>query len=366
MRNERPTDLFEIENEIIPTNIDLRLGPNGQRSELLSGGIVNYNLKVYLAPESRPAVLSIYFTEGEERIDRELFTRSLIENTSLPIQKVIRYGIGNIRNNKDSYYLLKEYKEGKTLVETFQDILNDTSKEINIQSLLLNLGKNLNLISSIKLPKFGKIEGKGIISPTENCNWKEYYLYRLNRRINNLEKLDPEKQVGDYQLKTILSLIPKLSKYVKMHSEVLDSVTEPRFVHNDFHFLNIIAFENESEWKISGILDLESATAGDPEFDLISIESQLNLTPEFRKLFMANIEHFRLGYGNVVSNEYLQKRGLYHLTWSLSYFEAIMQMDTSIHPITEQIKLYMNRHYQVLKDISEGKNLKEVDIPRMF
>ena len=367
MKNERQTDFNEFVRQVVPAEVALCPGPDGVGSVFLSGGIVNHNLKVYLAPEATPAILSIYSSDGKEKVDSELFTRSLLgEDISLPIQKIIYSGYGDTADGKEYGFLIKEFKEGKALNDVLQNIVLEKPGDTEIGWLLDNLGRDLYILGSVKLPKFGKIEGNNIVGPSENCSWKEYYFYRLNKRIKILEGLDSNEKVGGYTVKDILKLTPKLLNYVEARLDVLDSVTEPRFVHNDFHFLNILASQGSGKWQISGILDLESATAGDPEFDLISIESQLRLTPEYKDLFLSNIGHFRNGYRTSLSNEYLQKRGLYHLTWSLSYFEAIMQMDTYLHQITPQINKYMDGHYEMLEGLTNGKSPEEVGAPILF
>jgi len=366
MKTERQTGFNEFVKQVVPEEISFCPGPDGLSSELLSSGIVNHNLKVYLAPEATPAVLSIYSSNGKERVDREIFTRSLLgEGTSLPIQRIFHSGYGDTSNGKEYGFLIKEFKTGDTLNDVLQNMVNEKPEDDEIGGLINNLGKNLNILGSIKMSKFGKIVGNNIIGSSENCSWKDYYSYRLNKRIKTLEDLDPNNTVGEYKVKDILILTPKLSNYAETQSGILETVKEPRFVHNDFHFLNILASQESGTWQISGILDLENATAGDPEFDLISIESQLNLSPEYRGLFLANLGRFKDGYKNPISNEYLQKRGLYHLTWSLSYFEAVMQMDTNLHPVNSQVNRYMKGHYETLKSLADGKSLEEIGVPSL-
>lgn len=367
MKNERQTDFNEFARRIIPSDVVLCPGPDGVSSIPLSDGIVNLNQKVFIAPNATPAVLSFYSSDGKERVERELFTRTLIgERHVLPIQHVIYSGTGVLIGGREYGFLIKEFKEGETLDNVLRNASSSEAENLEVSRLLVDLGRDLYTLGLIKLPKFGKIEGNDIVGPSENCGWKDYYFYRLNKRVKILENLDQNKRVGKYTVGDVLELTPKLLTYAESHSDVLNTVTEPRFVHNDFHFLNILAAQSNGDWRISGILDLESATAGDQEFDLISIESQLNLTPEYKDLFMTNIEHFRAGYGIPVSNEYLQKRGLYHLTWSLSYFEAVMQMDTNLHPVNSQVDNYMRRHFEMLRGLTSGKSPEEVGAPSLF
>lgn len=367
MRTENLDVHVELAEQVLPASIRLCPGPEGQKPSMLSGGIINLNQKVYLAPDAKPAVLSLYLSGGKERVERELFVRSLIgKNSPIPIQNVIFSGMSDETEGKDIGYLIKDYKPGQTLSEVLLHPEIFTLENSDIKSLLGDLGRYLGLLNSTHLPKFGKIEGTGIVGPLGNGSWKDYYLFRLGKRITALRTLNPDKKVGDLRVKDVLVLLPHIVEGVGKRSKILDEVDAPYFIHNDFHFLNILANKSQDGWYISGILDLESATAGDPDFDLISIESQLNLTPEYRERFMSNVEHFRLAYGRQVSKDYQQKRWLYHSTWSLSYFEAVMQMNINEHPINEQIRNYMERHYEMLNGLANGKNPEEIGAPSLY
>lgn len=369
MNGERRTDFSEIAELDLPQGLTLCPGPEGVSSVFLSGGIVNHNLKVYLSPGATPAVLSIYSSGGKERVAREIFTRSLLgEKIDVPVQRIIGSSQGYMRDGKEYGLLIKEFKEGETLYRVLQNMASAPNQlgSSEVTSLLYDLGKNLHSLGSVRLPKFGKIEGRGIVGPSENCGWKDYYFYRLNKRVEVLENLDPNKRVCGYTVGDILELTPKLLTYAESHSDVLNTIMEPRLVHNDFHFLNILAAKDNGHWQISGILDLESATSGDPEFDLVSMESQLNLAPEYKDFFMSRVDYFKAGYENPISDQYQEKRNLYHLTWSLSYFEAVMQMDTNLHPIDRQIEEYMEGHYKVLKGLATGQKLREIGVPSLF
>ncbi len=52
-------------------------------------------------------------------------------------------------------------------------------------------------------------------------------------------------------------------KKIQQHAPVLETVTTPFLVHNDYHFGNLL-FQND---QITGIIDFEWAQGGDPDFD---------------------------------------------------------------------------------------------------
>lgn len=345
----------------IPESVRPHIYP--EENEIMSDGIINVNRKIYLLPNNTPAILCLLFTNAEERIKRELAIREFIGNRNdIPIQNIILSG----SEGENFGYLVKEFKSGITLNETLLKPEKFELDKNDISSLAYDLGKYLSLLGSVELPKFGKIDNPEITAPTEMYSWKDNYVQRLNKRILTLKSLDPKKRVSQYQVSDILSLFPNVIQKMQDKIDALDEIEKPYFVHNDFHFLNIIANRDNGKWHITGILDLENALGGDPDFDLISIESQLNLTPEYKNLFMSAIESFRLGYQRKVADNYPEKRWLYHLTWSLSYFEAVMQMDTNIHPITEQIEKYMEKHYGMLKTLSANMNPEDAGAPNLF
>ncbi|NMC35443.1 aminoglycoside phosphotransferase family protein [Candidatus Beckwithbacteria bacterium] len=326
----------------------------------LTGGIININ-EVICSPcfDCQPVVASIYINAPERR-DKELFIRQiLMQQPGIPVPTLLDSGDTFIDGQLITY-MVKELIPGDTLYSVLHNRLPELSK-IDLESIALQLGNYLARIHQCYFPCFGEINGDQLSPRSE---WRDVFWERFLRRAKSVSNLPSDIQVGPYQAIDIQVLLPILIKKVQQEIGILDSVTTPVLVHGDCHFLNVMA-NSTKKWGISAILDMEDAHAGDAEVDLAIIESQLNLSPEFSTAFKTVLPAFLHGYSmkRRISPEFKQKRKLYHIPWSLSYFEAVLQMDTQIHPITEQIIGYMHRHYQVLKGISQGLTLEEIGVP---
>lgn len=366
MNEEKELTVNNFIKRVVPEGTFLNHSASGERSSFLSDGIININKKIFLPNDNSPAILNVFYTDGSKNIGRELYTRHLMKSTSVPTQRLIEHGKSSIFAGRDSGFLIKEYKFGKTLDEVLTNHSREHLNQTDFASVLSDLGLYLGQINSVILPAFGKIENFNIIGPYNQCTWKDYYLYRLYQRMTKLESLPQDKKVGNFTVKDITNLLPKLFANTHSYLPVLEQVSTPHLTHGDFHFLNIIASKKDGKWSISGILDLENMIAADPEVDLISIESQMNLSPAYRDLFMNNLNYFKNSYNRPISKHYQEKRWLYHLTWSLSYFEAIMQMDTDLHPVTSPINYYMKKHFEVLEKLSCNKKINDIGIPSLY
>lgn len=341
-----------------------------EETELLTDGITNISIRCcHLPPECNPVVVNLLtHPNGNNRIAQETYVRELCAPESdLPLQRLIKTGSLGTGTDKINF-IVKEYKPGITFHQTLTNHEITGASDVDFSRMLNQLGRFLSMMHKIKFTGFGKISGRHIIGPSEDCSWAEYYQHRLKGMFDAISLVSPEKRVGTLRAEEVQTLLPPLFQLVNEHSELLGQVQEASFVHHDFHFLNIIA-DDEPEWSITGILDTENATAGDPTIDFVSIESHLYLSREkYGGVFERNADHFRKGYaqeGQIPVN-YPGCRVLYHILWSLSYFEAILNIDTEVHPITPEITHYANRHFSILKGLADGRSLEEIGVISIF
>lgn len=312
-----------------------------------------------------PKVLTISPKENQI-IGREAFTSTYLP-AELPVPKILRAGELYIDYQVPYQFLVKEYKPGKTLHDLFIDEQVSNYNDGTMSSLVYELGRCLARMGTIELPKFGKFTAQGIVASQDISSWLRYYESLLSKRISNISRIPAANKVGNLIAKDVQCLIPRLVDLIELHKSVLKTVTRPFFTHHDFHLYNLLG-NHQGKWYISGILDLENATAGDPEVDLVSLESHLYLMGKGAEVFKNNLLSFQRGYKQLrqPSPFYPQKRILYHIPWSLSYFSAIMRMDTTIHPITDQISSNMQRHFEILSGIAGGCSLEEIGLLKMF
>jgi|GEM_PF-2393236 len=361
MLKETEQSVGKIASEQIFSDRELCRGCDHPTINPLTGGLINANYITCIEADSCSPYIITVFPNPTERIQQERFVRELLPDRSVvPFAKILKTGVYQDGQKGEQGFMVRQYVPGITLHEA----LSHKPEDQNVQMVLYQLGKALSSFHETRLPAFGKITGNRIIGSEANDSWQEHVLGQIRLRMERIRAYSRSVLVGDYSAGKIQDLLPTLGEIVRSDGQFLEKIIEPRLVHHDFHFLNIIVDDNNG-LKLATILDTENITAGDPSIDLVSIESQLNLAVgEYQDLFLRNIRFFREGY---LQNShrppfYDELRRLYHVAWSLSYFSAVLNMDTNIHPVTAQVNRYMDRHYYVLSGLSAGVSLEELGI----
>jgi aminoglycoside phosphotransferase (APT) family kinase protein len=95
------------------------------------------------------------------------------------------------------------------------------------------------------------------------------------------------------------------------HRRALDAVGPPGLTHEDLNPSNLLVERREQTWHLAGVLDLDSAWAGNPESDLARLELWRGMMhPRFWHAYAA---------ARPVSDSYTSRRALLQLLWCLEY-----------------------------------------------
>ena len=212
-------------------------------------------------------------------------------------------------------YIIMSQITGREVYKDWQ-ILNSSQKT----KLSHQAGEWLNEIHQIKFPKFGSVLKEGIHFET----WTEYIFYKLNEAIELCRFYHLFNETVFYEIQDIF-----------LHNKTcLDSVKEAVFVHNDFHFGNLLYEEN----KLTGVIDFEWCLAGDPEYDLRDPFT----FPESRQPFMAGYES-----KSKQSPEFYDKLYLYQLLMYLQLSRLAKQHGWGNNSFIK----YTNKVYQLIKQL---------------
>jgi Ser/Thr protein kinase RdoA (MazF antagonist) len=134
------------------------------------------------------------------------------------------------------------------------------------------------------------------------------------------------------------------------------------------NFLNVLSSRKNGTWGISGLLDFDDVSSADPDIDLVAVESQIYLST-YKEPFMKHRSDFCDGYRmfrEINSQTFRQKRLIYHMSRSLSYFEAIVAMDETATQKHEINNFFAEKHLEILKSIAEHGDLNTADMPMLF
>jgi aminoglycoside phosphotransferase (APT) family kinase protein len=230
--------------------------------------IGNHELKRHLVFELMidevKYVLKMYYKKN--RWNREIF--ALNELKHLPVPKVNKYGVIN-----DIEWLLMSYVDG----EIFLD-LEDKLSTGNVLNLYYELGQYLASIHNHQVYDF-------IGSPTIDGKAKdiqlpiiEMYERKLSSIIKHVKEFNHDEQ----------DLIDDAIKLLK--NRKINTTFEPRLCHGDLKSRNVMIKEVDGNYQISGLIDFEQTTIGNPDNEVLSYMTILSED---------NLKRFLAGYQTV-------------------------------------------------------------------
>jgi len=234
-------------------------------------GVINetYDIKI----KNRFFVLRIY-PRDFWKIKKEEYVYNLIrKKTEIPVPRVILRG---------KNYALTEKIQGNEL-------------PLDNKALIRKAGELLAKLHSIKFPSYGWIIGDEI--KPKFGNWFDFITYDLNQKLRKLPK--------KHKL-----LKAKIRNIIYANKSLFDIKSKPCLLHKDYHPSHILVHKN----KINGIIDVEWATAGHNEMDIVkSCMWMFENKADLEKIFLQGYKK----YGKV-SKEFSKRKRLYKLLILLS------------------------------------------------
>ena len=218
------------------------------RTEPLTGGLINTNLKIYFESDFNPVVLRLY-RDGAAACDKEVAIHNLIHR-HVPAPEILH------AESKEPAFAFVEYVEGLT----FQQ-LKRTNNLKAIQQASASIGKTLAAIGRFRFPAPGALLAS------------EASLVIGNRFI---EGPDPVPRILDrflasniFQQRAGSQLVNRLHDFIWSYAPMLPSLeADCSLVHNDFGNRNILVSEVNGVWAVAAILDWELAFSGSPLLDV--------------------------------------------------------------------------------------------------
>ncbi len=243
-------------------------------TELLPGGLINTNLKIYFESDFNPVVLRLY-RDGAAACEKEIAVHNLIHQ-HVPVPEILHSDTMG-----SPAFAFVEYVEGLT----FQQ-LKRTNNLKAIQQASTSIGKTLAAIGKFRFP------APGALLPSEAS------LVVGNKFI---EGPDPIPRILDrflasntFQRRAGSKLVDQLHDFVWSCAPILPSLqTDCSLVHNDFGNRNILVREVNGVWTVAAVLDWEMAFSGSPLLDVGNfLRYELDAAPLCEPYFSrAFVEH---------------------------------------------------------------------------
>ncbi len=189
-------------------------------------------------------------------------------------------------------YMITTYLRGHTWAQV-RPRLNATE----LRDAYWQLGQAVATLHTIELAGFGEIDPNGTVP------FGSPYLQALAVRAQR--RIAQARHAG------------RFLELLRERAHLFADVTTARLTHEDLHADNILFRYEGGRWQLSGIVDFDSAWAGDPESDLARLELWRGMMGE----------GFPEAYAAVrpVAPGYLARRALYQLLWCLEYGRSTAQ-----------------------------------------
>jgi aminoglycoside phosphotransferase (APT) family kinase protein len=222
--------------------------------QLLSGGLINTNIRVDFGINYEPVVLRLY-RNGAAVCRKELAIHNLVSRR-IPVPRVLYAEPDGIDGSPA--FSINEYVIGSTFRE-----LKRTKDLTAIQQASYSVGATLAAIGNFKFEKPGRLEveedGAALSVGPKFIEGADQFARLMDMF---LASANCERRAGP-------KLVQRLHDYAWSWSSRIPNLEESRsLVHNDFGKRNILLHQENGKWVVAAILDWELAFSGSPLLDV--------------------------------------------------------------------------------------------------
>jgi len=212
----------------------------------LRGGEISTVLEIALA-EAPACILKIYPDQLQWKMAKEVYVLGLLRELGTTIPRILL--ADDTRSVVDLNYVLMTRLDGTVLGRREAAL-----SEAQLFSIYAEMGAALRGINDITLDSFGYIGPNGVWTayPTNHA----YMSAQLDRKLKEFCT-----RGGDP------ALAERLRDSVAARQHLFEAAVTPRLCHYDFHAGNALV-TSQGEPHLTGIVDFESATSGDPLLDI--------------------------------------------------------------------------------------------------
>ncbi|MGX1164199.1 aminoglycoside phosphotransferase (APT) family kinase protein [Bradyrhizobium sp. USDA 372] len=212
----------------------------------LHGGEIGTVLEIALA-DAPACILKVYPESLQWKMAKEVYVLRLLRDLGAAIPTILL--ADDTRSVIELNYALMTKLDGVVLGRR-----EATLSETELFAIYAAMGAALRGINSITLDSFGYIGPHGVW--TAYPSNQAYMSAQLERKLKEFCA-----RGGDP------ALAARLRNSVVARQHLLDAAIMPRLCHYDFHAGNILV-TSQGDPHLSGIVDFENATSGDPLMDI--------------------------------------------------------------------------------------------------
>ncbi len=335
----------------------------------LAGGAGNVNFKVSLAgPEAGPVeqlVLTVLFDPHSWwKVDQARLLRAAVgDDPEVLLPRLVEAGQAQWGQQRVAF-VLREFVAGDDLDTVLAGGASRGFYDEDWYVVARELGFRLGALHAHRLVGFGLLAG-ATDQAASSATWQEFVVQEIARQGALLRAYPPARQIGRCRVGQLVALLPALQRLVAEQSGVLATVQAPYLAHGDARLANVIVrCDRDGLWRIKGLIDWEWALAGDPEVDLVCLESWLYSAPYQARFYQVQ-HNFVAGYAlkRAISAQYGTKRALYHVLRSLSYLGWVFGLNPqALLRADARNAGYVERHCRLLHGLAQQEGLESLGI----
>ena len=253
-------------------------------------------------------------------VDHEFAAWKLLQNANLQVPEVIIRDT-SCDNPLEMPFIVTKALQGASL--TRLNLITDTTRAT---SILHAVGDYLRRMHTITFPNPGYITSAGLLNPPAPTEWQHriWTFEAFEKDVQNVWAID-SKKVPSSVLKAVQDFVDKHK------SRFQQAYNPPRFVHGDCHAGQFFLYEENSQWYVSGVLDMEVASAGDCEADFFQFCLEMAAyMPAETRWWQAVFD----GYGKEPNFDLLKMRMLTNFHQSYAWIWAGTRSEILQHILT--------------------------------
>jgi aminoglycoside phosphotransferase (APT) family kinase protein len=204
---------------------------------------------------------------GVPKFRRERVAYELLREAGLPVPRVLFHD--ETRAHAPWEVLVTERLPGRS-VESSWPSLDEPSR----RRLAGEAGRLLARLHGIPVEGFGEL---GVPASERHATWLAWVRAHLRRVVADARRHDA---LDEATLATASGAVERHAAHLASRGAV---PSRPAVVHGDFHLGNVLHLDG----RVTGIVDLEWSLAGDPLFDLVTVNGVEEFTPGAREPILA-------------------------------------------------------------------------------
>jgi aminoglycoside phosphotransferase (APT) family kinase protein len=265
-------------------------------------------------PDQR-VILKVYPDTFHWKMEKEVYVYNLLNrDEGLPTPSIL--GSDDSKALLPQNYVLMTTLQGHLLSHVAPSL-----SALQLRDIYFQMGTLLAKVHDFALDAFGYITSRVIAAHATN---EAYMRFQFQKKLAELEA-----HGGDASLRHVVEA------YLARHGDLLTHAQTPVLCHDDYHEGNVLVAEEEGHWRVTGIIDVENAVAGDPLLDIAKTDYYAI------KAHAAKREGFLAGYGRlpVHWHDRVQLYKLYHALELWDWFAALGNT-AAVLRITEDLQRF--------------------------